>query len=58
MLSYRVFADAKSLYNTPPSFSIYMVKLVTDWLLAEIGSLEKMRELIGSWFTAVRRWSS
>ena len=31
--------------NTPPTFAIYIVKLVTDWLLNEIGGLEKMAEL-------------
>jgi len=45
MLSYRVLAKGKSLANTPPVFSVYMVKLVTDWLLHEIGGLEKMLEL-------------
>ncbi|MCL4195285.1 MAG: aminotransferase class V-fold PLP-dependent enzyme, partial [Thermoguttaceae bacterium] len=35
----------KSLFNTPPVFAIYMVKLVTDWLLRDIGGLEKMREI-------------
>ena len=33
MLNYRVMAENKSLLNTPPVFAIYMVKLVTDWLL-------------------------
>ena len=42
MLNYRVMAENKSLLNTPPVFAIYMVKLVTDWLLNEIGGLEKM----------------
>ncbi len=45
MLSYRALAEAKSLLNTPPTFAVYMVKLVTDWLLNEIGGLEKMHEL-------------
>ena len=44
MLSYATMADGKSLFNTPPCFSIYMVKLVTDWLLNEIGGLEAMRQ--------------
>ena len=33
MLNYPVLAENKSLLNTPPTFAIYMVKLVTDWLL-------------------------
>jgi phosphoserine aminotransferase len=45
MLSYAVQAKAKSLFNTAPVFSIYMVKLVTDWLLNDIGGLDKMLEI-------------
>ncbi len=44
MLCYKKFAEAKSLYNTPPCFGIYMVKLVTEWLMNEIGGLDKMYE--------------
>jgi phosphoserine aminotransferase len=32
MLSYKVQSEKKSLLNTPPCFSIYIVKLVMDWL--------------------------
>jgi phosphoserine aminotransferase len=42
MLNYRKHAEAKSLLNTPPCFAVYIVKLVTDWLLREIGGLEQM----------------
>ena len=45
MLNYRVMAEGKSLFNTPPVFAIYMVKLVTDWLLKDIGGLAKMQEI-------------
>jgi phosphoserine aminotransferase len=41
-LNYRIHADAGSLMNTAPTFAIYVVRLVTDWLLKEIGGLEKM----------------
>ncbi len=44
MLNYKVLAEGKSLLNTPPTFAIYVVKLVTDWILREFGGLEKMRE--------------
>ncbi len=44
MLSYKVLAEAKSLLNTPPTFAIYMLKLITDWLLDEMGGLEKMEQ--------------
>ncbi|MBN1588130.1 MAG: 3-phosphoserine/phosphohydroxythreonine transaminase [Pirellulales bacterium] len=45
MLSYRAMAEGKSLYNTAPVFAIYMVKLVTDWLIGEMGGLDKMYAL-------------
>jgi len=45
MLDYRKLAKGKSLVNTPPTFGIYMVKLVTDWLLREVGGLEAMHTL-------------
>ncbi len=45
MLNYPVLAENNSLLNTPPTFAIYMVKLVTDWLLGEIGGLEKMAQI-------------
>lgn len=38
MLDYKVMAENKSLYNTPPCFSIYMVGLVLGWL-KEMGGL-------------------
>lgn len=45
MLNYRALADAKSLLNTPSVFAVYMVKLVTNWLLDGVGGLEKMHQL-------------
>ena len=47
MLSYRTLADGKSTFNTPPVFAVYMVKLVTNWLLNQVGGLEKMHQLNG-----------
>jgi len=32
MLSYKTHADKNSLFNTPPSFSIYMVNKVLNWI--------------------------
>jgi phosphoserine aminotransferase len=32
MLDYRTYAEHRSLYNTPPSFAIYVLMLVTRWL--------------------------
>ena len=45
MVNYKVLAENKSLLNTPPTFAIYIVKLVTDWLLNEIGGLAKMEAI-------------
>jgi phosphoserine aminotransferase len=42
MLNYKTVADGESMYNTPPAFAIYMVMLVTKWVLEEVGGLEKM----------------
>jgi len=32
MLDYRLLAENRSLYNTPPTFAIYVVGLVLEWL--------------------------
>lgn len=32
MLSYKIHVEKKSLYNTPPCFGIYIIKLVLDWI--------------------------
>ena len=37
MLSYRTHAEAKSLYNTPPSWPIYVSLLCCRWLQAQGG---------------------
>ena len=43
MLSYAVHAENKSLYNTPPVFSIYVLGLVMKWLRSR-GGLAAMGE--------------
>jgi phosphoserine aminotransferase len=45
LVNYKILAEGKSLLNTPPTFGIYIVKLVTDWLINQIGGLEKMAAL-------------
>ena len=45
MFKYKIHADNGSMYNTPPCYSIYMVKLVLEWIKNEIGGLDKMKEL-------------
>ncbi len=37
ILSYKIHADSGSLYNTPSCFSIYILKLVMEWLKAQGG---------------------
>ena len=41
MLRYTTHIEGKSLFNTPPTFAIYINRLVTDWML-ENGGLEAM----------------
>lgn len=43
MLDYKLMADNDSMYNTPPCYSIYMAGLVYEWLLNDVGGLEKMK---------------
>ena len=43
MLTYKTHADAKSLYNTPPAYGIYICVKVFKWLKAQ-GGLEAMKE--------------
>ncbi len=43
MLRYDTHVDAKSLYNTPPAYGIYMCGKVFQWLKAQ-GGLEAMKE--------------
>ncbi len=45
MLDYKTQADADSLYNTPPCYTIYIAKLVLEWIKNEVGGLDKMKEL-------------
>lgn len=42
MLDYKVLADNDSMYNTPPCYSIYMCKLVLEWI-KNLGGLEAMK---------------
>ncbi len=44
MLDYKTHADNESMYNTPPTFAIYMAGLVFQWLKKNggIGAMEKI----------------
>ena len=43
MLQYKIHDENKSLYNTPPCFIIYILKLVLEWLKKE-GGVKAMEE--------------
>lgn len=45
LLDYKAIAENESMLNTPPVFPVYIVNLVTLWLLNEIGGLEKMQKI-------------
>jgi phosphoserine aminotransferase len=44
MLSNKTHAKEKSMYNTPPCFAIYMIKLVMEWIegLGGLAGIEKI----------------
>jgi phosphoserine aminotransferase len=46
MLQYTVHAENKSLYNTPPVFTIYVMSLVLKWLIRNGGlaAIEKVND--------------
>lgn len=44
MLRYSTYIDKQSMFNTPPTYAIYMLKLVSDWLL-EKGGIEKIEKI-------------
>ena len=44
MLDYRTYINEGSMHNTPPTFSIYLLMLVTDWLI-EQGGMEAMEKI-------------
>lgn len=44
MFNYQTHADNGSMYNTPPTYGIYILGLVLDWV-KEQGGLEKMAEI-------------
>ncbi len=43
MLEWKVMAEHGSMYNTPPCYTIYMAKLVYEWILS-IGGLDEMKK--------------
>lgn len=44
MLRYKTHSDKGSMFNTPPTYSIYMCKLVFEWI-QKLGGLAKIEEM-------------
>ncbi len=44
MLNWQVMAENGSMYNTPPTYCIYIAKLVYEWILS-LGGLKEMKRL-------------
>ncbi len=46
MLKYTTYIENGSMFNTPPTFAVYMLALVTDWFKKQggIAALEKINE--------------
>ena len=46
MLNYKTHADENSLYNTPPTYAIYMAMLVFKWLesVGGVAAMQKINE--------------
>ena len=45
MFNYQTHADNDSMFNTPPCYSIYMCKLVLEWIKNEIGGHQNMKKI-------------
>ncbi|WP_103623400.1 3-phosphoserine/phosphohydroxythreonine transaminase, partial [Bacillus thuringiensis] len=50
MLNYETYSKNNSLYNTPPSFSIYVTKLVLEWLKEQggVSAIEEQNKMKSS----------
>lgn len=45
MFTYKIHAENGSMYNTPPTYAIYICKLVLEWIKNDIGGLEEMKKI-------------
>ena len=45
MLNYKTYADNNSMFNTPPTYGIYMCGLVFEWLEEIVGGLKNMEKI-------------
>ena len=46
MFNYQIHADNQSLYNTPPTYGIYIMKLVLEWIKEQggVSAVQKVNE--------------
>lgn len=44
MLNYQIHADNGSMYNTPPTYGIYVLKLVLEWIKSK-GGVKALQEI-------------
>ena len=44
MFNYKIHADNGSMYNTPPTYAIYVLKLVLEWI-KERGGVKALQEI-------------
>ena len=49
MLNYQVHSEAGSMYNTPPTFAIWVANLVFKWLVSEGGVLYMLPASLCTW---------
>ena len=45
MFNYKTYADNDSMFNTPPTYAIYICGLVLEWLETQIGGLKNMEKI-------------
>ncbi len=45
MMNYQVQAENDSMYNTPPTYAIYIHKLILEWVENIIGGIENMEKI-------------
>lgn len=46
MLNYKIHADEGSMYNTPPTYGVYICKLVFEWIkqIGGVATIQKINE--------------
>ena len=44
MFNYETHTEAKSMYNTPPTYAIYICKMVLEWIKNDMGGLDSIKK--------------